>query len=86
MNDNPYFTLGPKVDPSQFVPTPLEPNELFRGDYWSIYLEDGVYVLGFMSGELAGRFKRVTISRENAEALMKGEVSCESLLRKLGAG
>lgn len=86
MDDNPYFTLGAKVDPSQtpFVPTPLHPNELFRGEWWSIYLEGGAYILDFMSGELSGRTRRVTVAREDAEALMRGDAKAEDVLRKYG--
>ena len=84
MDDNPYFTLGPEIDPSQFVPTPLEPNELFRGEWWSIYLEGGAYILDFMSGELSGRNRRVTVTRDEAEVLMSGDVKADDVLRKYG--
>ena len=81
MNDE-FFTIKPAP---QFEPTPLEPGELFRGEYWSIYLEDKTYILGYVSGELAGRFKRIAISQTEAEQLIAGEVSCESVLIRHGA-
>ena len=83
INDNPYYSIRPAP---QFEPTPLEPNELFRGAYWSIFLEDQTYILGYISGELAGRFKRIAISQHEAEQLMAGAVSCESVLLRHGAG
>ena len=83
MKDDSYFTIQPAP---KFAPTPLAPNELFRGDYWSIFLENKAYVLGFVSGELAGRFKRISISEAEARQLMAGEVTCESVLIRHDAG
>ena len=82
-DDNPYYSLAPAP---QWEPTPLQPGELFRGDYWSVFLENQTYVLGFISGELAGRFKRIAISPGEAEQLMAGEITCESVLLRHNAG
>ena len=76
MNDD-SFTIQP---PPKFEPSPLAPDELFRGDYWSVYLEDETYILGYVSGELVGRFKRIAILPREAEQLMAGAVTCESVL------
>ena len=81
MNDD-YFTIHPAP---KFEPTPLAPGELFRGDSWSVYLEEQTYILGYVSGELAGRFKRITISPREAQQLMAGEITCESVLIGHGA-
>ena len=81
MNDD-YFTIQPA--PKQ-EPAPLEPTEIFRGEFWSVYLEDETYILGYVSGELAGRFKRIAISQNEAEQLMAGAVTCESVLIQRGA-
>lgn len=84
MNDNnPYFTIQPAP---KWEPAPLEPNELFRGDYWSVFLEEQTYILGFISGEMSGRFKRIAISQSEAEQLMASEVTCESVLIRHNAG
>ena len=83
MDDTPFYTIEPAPP---FVPSPLEPNELFRGSYWSVYLEDETYVLGYISGELAGRYKRLEISKTEAEQLMAGAISCESVLLAHDAG
>ncbi len=83
MDDNPFYTI--KSAPP-FVPSPLEPNELFRGPYWSVYLKDETYVLGYISGELTGRYKRLSISKTEAEQLMASEISCESVLLAHDAG
>ena len=83
VDDNPYYTIEPAPP---FEPSPLAPGELFRGPYWSVYLEDETYVLGYISGELAGRFKRLEISKSEADQLMAGAISCESVLLAHGAG
>ena len=82
MNDD-YFTIQPAPE---FKPTPLEPGELFRGEYWSVFLEDEAYILGYISGELAGRFKRIAILQSEAEQLMAGEITCETVLIRHDAG
>lgn len=82
-DNNPYFSIHPAP---RFEPSPLADNELFRGEYWSVYLENQTYVLGFISGELAGRFKRITISQDEAEQLMASEVTCEQILLAHDAG
>ncbi len=80
--DDDLFTLEPAPN---FEPTPLAPNELFRGEFWSVFLENQTYILGFVSGEMAGRFKRITISQSEAEQLIAGAVTCESVLIRHGA-
>lgn len=82
-DDNPYFTIQPAP---KWEPTPLAPNELFRGEYWSVYLENATYILGYILGEMAGRFKRIAISEAEARQLMAGAVTCESVLIRHDAG
>ena len=82
MDDNPYYTIEAAAP---FETSPLAPNELFRGPFWSVYLENQTYVLGYISGELAGRYKQLEISEFEAQQLIKGEVSCESVLLWHGA-
>ena len=77
MDDNSYYSIEPATP---FVPTPLQPNELFRGPYWSVYLQAETYVLEYISGELAGRLKQLEITQAEAERLMAGEISGESVL------
>ena len=75
------------IEPApEFRPSPLEPNELFRGPYWSVYLENETYVLGHISGEHGGGFKRLAISKREAEQLMAGQTSCEDVLIAHHAG
>ena len=82
MDDNPYYKIEAAA---AFAPSPLEPNELFRRPYWSVYLENQIYILGYISGELAGRYKRLQISKTEAQQLMAGEICCESVLISRGA-
>ena len=83
MEDNPYF----KIVPSQpWKPSPLEPNEIHRGDWWSVYLENGRYEFNFVTGQLAGYEKRFPITKEDAEQVIAGELDPQELLRRNGEG
>ena len=79
--DSPYFKIVPM---KPWVPTPLAPNELFRGASWSVFLEPEGHVLDWMSGELSGRSRRTLISKSEAEKLIAGEASADEVLRAHG--
>lgn len=83
MEDNPYFQIVP---PEPFVPSPLAPNELHRGDWWSVFLENEGTVLEWISGEFQGRLKRIVISKDEAQRLIADEVSADEVLRAHNTG
>jgi len=82
------FEDNPNIEPvpmKPFVRSPLEPNELFRGQAWSVYLEDGRYELNYLTGHLAECERRLPISKREAEQLMSGDLNVEEVLRAYGA-
>lgn len=82
MDDKAFFTLQ---EPESIEISPLAPDELFRGPFWSVFRDGETFDLGYLSGELAGRFKRIKISEAEARALMAGKTSCDSVLLAHGA-
>ena len=58
----------------------------FAGRFGRFTSKTQTYVLGYVSGELAGRYKRLQISKSQAEQLMAGAVSCDDVLLAHGAG
>ena len=44
-------------------PKTEEPGTVTKGDFWSMVLRDGEYVLDYIPGELAGTAEWVQISR-----------------------
>ena len=77
------FKLVPGVYPPPATP---DPDELLRGDWWSILLKDGQYILDYISGELAGRGKQLVISKEEYERIKSGQIDVESVLLAHNAG
>ena len=82
MEDN--LTLE-EVSAAPFVPTPLEPNELFRSQGWSVYLENQGYFLAYLSGHLADFEKRIPITQDEAERLIAGRIDADEVLLSYGA-
>lgn len=70
---------------NNFSRSPLEPGELFRGQAWSVYLENGDYFLNFLTGHLVSFEKRIPISKHEAEGLIKGELDADKVLFAHGA-
>ncbi len=66
--------------------TPLEPNELYRGDWWRIFQENGAYVLEYLTGGVAVYEARIPISKLEAEGLITGELDVLKVLRAHGGG
>ena len=67
-DDNPFVTLGPRRISGE-NPAPPTPDEVAQGKWWGLYFRGGVHVLEYMSGELYGRAREVTIDAAEAEAL-----------------
>ena len=63
---------------------PHEPGELFRGAWWSVYLENGRYEFNFLTGHIAIYEKRIPITEEEANQLIAGELDPQALLRAYG--
>lgn len=81
MEDCPGFNIVPS---QPFVATPLEPNELFRGAWWPVYLQNGRFEFNYLSGHMAG-FEQRFSSQEEAGRLIAGELDPEQLLLAYGA-
>lgn len=77
------FKLVPGVYPP---PSEPDPDEVLRGDWWSVLFQDGQYILDYISGELAGRVKQLVISKEEYERIKSGATSVESVLLAHDAG
>lgn len=82
-NKDPLYTTLPMPE---WKSTPLLPNELHRGDWWSVFREGEGYALEWVSGELAGRLKRIPIESEEARRLVAGEITPDEVLRAHGTG
>ena len=78
-----YFEIVPPQPLSSASPAP---DEVARGDYWSLLQREGHYVLEYISGELQGRLKQLAISLEEGEHIVRGETTVDQVLLAYGAG
>ncbi len=58
--------------------------EFAKGDSWTIVKDGEVYVLSYISGELAGREKAITIEEADAKRLAAGDVTIDDILIAYG--
>ena len=76
-----YFKM---VDPEPPVAQDDGLPEFAKGDSWRIIKDGEVYVLVYMSGELAGREKSVVIEPADAHRLAAGEADIDAILIQYG--
>lgn len=69
-NDNPFVKVTPGVYPSHEVE---QPGTVAKGGFWAVVLQDGEYVLDYISGEFVGTAKQVKISEAEAASLAGGD-------------
>ena len=55
-----------------------------QGDSWRIVRDGAVYVLSYISGEIAGREKAVVIDEADAKRLAAGECDIDAILIAYG--
>lgn len=55
---------------------------ILKGDSWQVFLTEKGYVLEYISGELAGRLKSLSISDQDLEQLRDKTITVEDLLIK----
>ncbi len=67
------------------VTLPPTPDEVARGDYWSLLKRESRYVLEYISGEMSGRLKQLVVTQEEAQRLMRGEAEAEQVIIAHGA-
>lgn len=58
----------------------LAPDEVSRGEYWSVYRRGGRDVLSYLSGEQGGVEKQIDISAEESAGLAAGALDAEAVL------
>ncbi|RYG65222.1 hypothetical protein EON80_17770 [bacterium] len=68
------------VAPQPVVPSPPSPDEISRGDYWSLLECEGRYVLEYISGEMFGRLRQLVVTEEEAQQLKRGDVEAEQVI------
>ena len=77
-----FFTLGPLTQPGPPVP---DPDEVARGDAWSVRLAGGRHVLEYWSGELADHLRSLDISEDETAQLRDGTIDIDAVLLAHGA-
>lgn len=71
--------------PFKYVkPAPATSEDVIVKDGWSVKKDENKYVLDFISGELAGKLKRLEISHRDFELVKKGEIGLDELCAKYG--
>lgn len=72
------------VPPQPMMPTP-SPDEVARGDWWSLLKREEGYVLEYISGEHGGRLKQLAVNESEAQRLMRGKDDVEQIIIDHGA-
>jgi hypothetical protein len=79
---NLYYTETPDIYPEKLPDFPIDG---IRGHAWSAFPENGKYIFEYISGELAGRLKKIQISLEEFENLKHGRTTDAAILLAHGA-
>lgn len=77
ITDNPYFKV---VAAKPIEVCQKNADEILSGDSWSAYLRNNNYDLEYLSGELAGRAKKIAITGEEFEGLENGSLTVDDIL------
>lgn len=76
-----YFKM---VDPDPPAESAGDDKAFAKGDSWTIQRESGLYILSYVSGELAGREKAIPIEEADAVRLANGEANIDEILIAYG--
>jgi hypothetical protein len=80
-----YFALSEQKISGGPASAIKQPGEVARGDSWHVVADDGGFVLHYLSGELAGRSKTLSITSAEVAALQSGEADIDAVLIAHGA-
>lgn len=82
IRDNPYFKLVSGKAPSA---RKKQIGEILSGDSWFVILIDDILYLEYLSGEIAGKDKKIIINFSDYEGLKDNSLTVDHVLARHGA-